>query len=283
MKRFFLLVLTLALLTITPISSHAANYILNKVGDGVYAALAQPGSKTNSNALIIIGRSQVIIAGAHFIAEGIIELSREVEKLTPLPIRSVILTHHHKGYSFVDFDFPANIEIIMSWQTWQAMKSERRDLRNSISFFKTGLTLIRDNISIVLSNTERGHTSGDVLLFLPSSGILFTSDLAYNEAVGFMGDSSMRDWIVNLDIMEEFGATTIVPGIGKPGSSSIIAEFREFFRDFLTEVIRLKTAGRSLVQAKKEFSLPAKYKKWLGYSTFITANLEKAYSDQEIR
>jgi glyoxylase-like metal-dependent hydrolase (beta-lactamase superfamily II) len=272
----------LFLLTLLHLPCHAALYSLNKVGDGTYAALAQPGSKAASNALVIIGRYQVVIAGAHFVAEGVTELTREIAKLTPLPIRTVILTHHHKGFSFVDFDFPSTVEMVMSWQTWQAMKSERRDLKNNITFFKTDLTLVRDNTNIVLTNTESGHTSGDVILLIPATGLLFASDLVFNDVIGFMGDSNMRDWVVNLELMEELGATTVIPGLGNPGSAQIIAEFKEFFRDFLTEVIRLKTAKRTLTQAKKEFNLPAKYKKLPGYSSLLMTNLERAYSDQAI-
>jgi glyoxylase-like metal-dependent hydrolase (beta-lactamase superfamily II) len=272
----------ITVLTLLPLHCHAALYSLNKVGDGTYAALAQPGSKAASNALIIIGRYQVVIAGAHFVAEGVSELTREIAKLTPLPIRTVILTHHHKGFSFVDFDFPSTVEMVMSWQTWQAMKSERRDLRNNITFFKTDLTLVRDNTNIVLTNTESGHTTGDVILLIPATGLLFASDLVFNNVIGFMGDSSMRDWVVNLEVMEELGATTVIPGLGNPGPSQIIADFKEFFRDFLTEVIRLKTAKRTLTQAKQEFNLPAKHKKLPGYTSLIMTNLERAYSDQAI-
>ena len=170
----------------------------------------------------------------------------------------------------------------MSWQTWQAMKSERRDLKNNITFFKTDLTLVRDNNTIVLTNTELGHTSGDVIVLIPAPGILFTSDLVFNDVVGFMGDSSMREWVMNLEVIEALGASTVIPGLGSPGSSQIITNFKEFFRDFLTEVIRLKTANRTLAQAKKEFYLPAKYTKLPGYSALIATSLERAYSDPAI-
>jgi cyclase len=272
-----------SLLGFNPGKAYSANnYILHKVNDGLYAAVAQPGSKAISNALIVFGKYQVVLAGAHFIPEGITELLREIGKLTPLPIRSVILTHHHKGFSFVDFDFPPNVELIMSWQTWQALKSERRDLKNNVTFFDKGLTMVRDNTTFILTNTELGHTAGDVILYLPAFGLLFTSDLAFNDAIGYMGDGSMREWITNLELMEELGATTVVPGIGKPDASRVLSDFKEFFRDFLTEVIRLKTAERTLAQAKKELSLPDKYKKLPGYSTFINVNLERAYSDDSI-
>ena len=279
--NLFLPLVVILLLALTAPCS-AALYTFSKVGDGTYAAIAQPGSKAASNALIIIGRYQVILAGSHFVAEGVAELTREIAQLTPLPIRTVILTHHHKGYSFVDFDFPATIEMIMSWQTWQAMKSERRDLKNNVTFFKTDLTLVRDNTTIVLTNTEQGHSNGDTILFIPTSGLLFASDLVFNDQIGFMGDAAMRDWVLNLEMLEELGATMVIPGLGSPGPSQIITRFKEFFRDFLTEVIRLKNANRTLTQAKKEFSLPARYQKLPGYPNMVSTNLERAYNDQSI-
>ena len=273
-----------AISCLAPRQGCAALYTLSKVGDGIFAAVAQSGSKAASNALIIIGRYQVILAGAHFSTEGISELSSEVAKLTPLPVRSLILTHHHRGYSFVDFDIPSSIELIMSWQTWQAMNSERRDLKNNITFFKSNVTLVRDNVTIVLTNTDNGHTTGDVFIYLPASMVLFTSDLVFNSVIGNMGDSgNLRDWVLTLEMLDQLGAATVVPGLGPPGSSTIIGNFSEFCRDFLTEVIRLRSANRTLAQAKKEFNLPAKYTRLPGYTTFMTTNLERAYSDPSIQ
>jgi cyclase len=281
--RMFLFIIIGSFFQFTPQSSWGASYAIQKVHDGVYAAVAQPGGKAASNALIVIGKSQVVLAGAHFVVECINELTREISKLTPLPLRTVILTHHHKGFSFVDFDFPSNVELVMSWQTWQALKGERRELKNNISFFSSGLTLVRDANTMVLTNTEFGHTTGDVIVFLSSAGILFTSDLLYNEAVGYMGDGNMRDWVTNLELLEDIGAHTIIPGIGMPGPSALITEFKEFFREFLTEIIRLKSEGRTLAQAKKEFTIAAKFKKLAGYNSFISSNIERAYADPEIQ
>lgn len=254
----------------------AAHYEIKLVDEGVFAAIARPEGKAASNALIIITPYQVLLAGAHFVPEGIKELVSAIAELTPLPLRYVILTHHHKGFNYVDFDFPANVEIITSWQTWQALKGETRPLRNHVTFFDKGLTLARGDVAIVLNNTEFGHSEGDVFVYLPNEGILFTSDLFYNDLVGYMGEGHMRDWVVTLEALEAVGARYVVPGLGEPTDRSGLRRFRLFFKDFLTEVLRHIEAGRSLDETKRLFRLPA-HEGRPGYKAFFNINVERAY------
>jgi len=256
----------------------AAHYQLTKVADGIYAAIAQPGGRVASNALVIVSSQQVTLAGAHFVLEGIKDLLAEVAKLTLLPVREVILTHHHRGFNFIDFDLPPTAELIMSWQTWQNLKSEFRQVKNPVAFFDTGLTLQRDPFTIVLTNTERGHTEGDAVVYLPNAGVLFASDLVFNDAFGYMGDGLMRDWVLTLKTLEGLDARVVVPGVGTITDSGGLQRFRVFMQDFLTEVLALVEKGDSLAQAKKKFSLP-KYAKLPGYQTFLEINLERAYKE----
>lgn len=260
----------------------AANYGIEKVAEGVYAALVLPNSKAASNALIIVSSYQVILAGAHFVPEGIRELTEEIAKITPLPLRQVILTHHHRGFNYVDFDLPADAEVITSWQTWQALKSESREFRNPVLFFDKGLTLQRGKLTIILSNTDAGHSSGDVFVYLPAEGVLFTSDLFFNDVVGYMGDGHMREWVINLEMLEGLDARAVVPGLGAVTDSAGIRRFRLFFKDFLTEVLRHLEKGENLAQTKKSFRLP-QHANLPGYKTFFEINAERAYSELKAR
>jgi glyoxylase-like metal-dependent hydrolase (beta-lactamase superfamily II) len=269
--------LVLALLALPHICL-AANYEMKKVADGIFAAIALPGGKAASNALVIVAEDQVILAGAHFVAETMKELTAEVAKISSLPIRYVILTHHHKGYNHIDFDFPPGAEIITSWQTWQSLKSEFREFKYNVTFFDRGMTLQRGKRSITLNNTELAHSEGDVVLYIPSENLLFTSDLVYNGTIGYMGEGYMRDWVINLEVLEGLGARIVVPGLGPVTDSSGIKKFRLFFKDFLTEVLRHVEKGESLTLTKKRFSLP-QHESLPGYKTFIDANITRAYEN----
>lgn len=274
MKRLLLTILLLVL----PMTVSAANFKFQKVRNNVYAAIAEPGGKAASNSLIVITNYQVIVAGAHFVPETTKELLDFVSTLTPIPVRYIILTHHHRGYNHIDFDLPANAEIIASGPTWQSLKSEFRQIKNQVTFFDRGLTMKRGNTLIVISATELGHSEGDVFVYLPEEGVLFTSDLFFNDVAGYMGDGSFRDWVGSLDILSSIDAGIVVPGLGGVTNTDGILRFQDFFRAFSTEVLRLAGMGLEIEAAKRQFRLP-QHESMPGYKAFFDVNFRRAYNE----
>lgn len=275
MKRTALLILFILLL---PMTVSAANFSFKNVRGGVYAAIAEPGGKAASNSLIIVTSYQVIIAGAHFVPETTKELLDFVKTITPIPVRYIILTHHHRGFNHVDFDFPANVEIIASGQTWQALKSEFRQIKNQVTFFDRGLTMKRGSTLLVLNATERSHSEGDVFVYLPEEGVLFTSDLFYHDVAGYMGDAYFRDWIGTLEMLASIDVRSVVPGLGEVTTTDGILKFQEFFRAFTTEILRLTGKGLDIEVAKRQFSLP-QYASLPGFQAFFDVNFRRAYHE----
>lgn len=256
----------------------AAHYQVQKVADGIYAALAAPGGKAGSNAMFFVAGQRVVIAGAHFSKEGIAELLAEVAKNTHLPVKYVIITHHHRGYSYIDFDFPPGVEIITSWQSWQALRSEHRELKNPVLFFETSMHLQSEKQSVILTNADRGHAEGNLVVLFPAEGILFTSDLVYNNVIGYMGDGSMREWVMALDVFDSMDIRTVIPGLGKVTDLAGVRHFKLFMKDFLSEVIAHIDQRHDLARTKQLFRLPA-YEAWPGYRDYLNINLERAYKD----
>jgi cyclase len=276
LMRLLRIVVVIIVLALSIQSANAEQYEISKISDNVYAAIARPEGQVVSNAFIIITDYEVILAGAHFIAEGVSELVKKIAKITPLPMTQVILTHHHKGFNYVDFDLPEKAEIIVSVSTLQALKGEHREFKNSTLVFEDNLTLNRGKTSIVVMDTGPGHSSGDLIVYLPKEGILFASDLLFNDAIGYMGDASIQEWGESLELLERLNAVKVVPGVGNVADSSAITRFRKFYRAFMTEIIRNVEKGNTLGQTKKEFSLD-QYKDLPGYKSFIEVNLERAY------
>lgn len=254
----------------------ASLYEITKVSDALYAAIARPEGKVVSNALFIITDHEVILAGAHFVPEGVKELLEEIARITPLPIGQIILTHHHKGFNYVDFDLPEKSELVVSVNVWQALKGELRELKNPTLVFENALTMNRGKITLVLMNTGPGHSTGDLIVYFPKERILFASDLLFNDTVGFMGEASIHEWGESLDMMERLVPSRVIPGVGKMSDSGAIDRFKDFYRAFMTEIIRNVEKGNSLAKTKKEFSLP-QYKSLPGYDAFFEVNLERAY------
>lgn len=254
------------------------SFQIEPLASGVFAAIAKPGSEATTNAIFVIGKEYVVAAGAHMSKTVINDLHKAIAVRTKKPIRYFVLAHHHTGYTYVDFDFPPEQDVLMSWQTWKNIESEIRKPEFTSMFFNEGLTLKPGGVSVVLTNIGKGHTNGDIVVFIPEAEVLFTSDLLYINSVGYMGNGYMTDWLLALDFLEQLGAKQIVPGYGPVSDSEDVYEFAQFFRDFLTEVLKYIENGDTLEQTLANFDLP-QYRQMDGYEQLIQLNLKRAYED----
>src|SRR6266581_4064295 len=93
---------------------------LKPVADGVYAAIAAPRYKVNSNAAVIVTNDGVIVVDSHSKPSAAFALYREIQSVTKMPIRKIINTHFHwdhwQGNQAYAEKFP-NLEIIASERT----------------------------------------------------------------------------------------------------------------------------------------------------------------------
>lgn len=254
------------------------SFQIEPLAPGIFAAIAIPGGQATSNALFVIGRDYVVAAGAHMSKPVIDDLYKAIAARTDKPLRYFVLAHHHSGYSYVDFDFPPGLDVVMSWQTWKNLDSEVRKPEFSTLFFNEGLTLKPGGMSVVLTNIGKGHTSGDLVVFIPEAEVVFTSDLLYINSVGYLASGYMTDWLLALDFLEQLGARQVIPGYGPVSTSADIYEFSQFLRDFLTAVLRHIERGDTLEQTLASFDLPA-YRHLDGYNQLIQLNLRRAYED----
>src|SRR5712691_9665607 len=66
---------------------------LKQVGDGVYADIAAPRYKVNSNAAVILTNDGVVVVDSHSKPSAAQALYREIQGITKQPIRKIINTH----------------------------------------------------------------------------------------------------------------------------------------------------------------------------------------------
>jgi glyoxylase-like metal-dependent hydrolase (beta-lactamase superfamily II) len=93
---------------------------LKPVADGVYAAIAAPQYKINSNAAVILTEDGVIVVDSHSKPSAAQSLFHSIQGLTKLPIRKLINTHFHwdhwQGNGVYATAFPS-LDIIASERT----------------------------------------------------------------------------------------------------------------------------------------------------------------------
>lgn len=91
----------------------------------------------------------------------------------------------------------------------------------------------------------RGHTGGDLMVYLPQERVLATGDfMEPPPALSYMGDAYVEDWIQSLERLKEIPFEAAIPGHGPVyRDPRMIGQFQAYLRDMLAQVRRLKGQG----------------------------------------
>jgi glyoxylase-like metal-dependent hydrolase (beta-lactamase superfamily II) len=119
----------------------------------------------------------------------------------------------------------------------------------------TQMTLFRGEREIQIRYLGRGHTAGDVVVFLPKEKIVMTGDFL-TSGLSNMSDSFPQDWVSSLDALKKLEFTTVLPGHGEAFTDKAkIDYFQAYLRDVWSETSRLKKEGVPAEEAAKRVDM----------------------------
>jgi cyclase len=122
---------------------------------------------------------------------------------------------------------------------------------------------------------ENGHTSSDVVLYLPKDKILFTADLVFIETHPYLADGDPDGLIRNLRQLQSYSVERVVPGHGEVGSSQDIALMIEYIETLGKTVQNFIAEGKSESDLKS-IEVPEPYTHWQ-FPNFYRVNLRFMY------
>ncbi len=279
---------------------------IERVSEGVYAAIAKPAAMINCNAAIIVGSDHVLIVDSHSkpsAARALIEQIRS--EITDHPVRYVINSHFHwdhtQGNPAYPQAFGASTEIISSMATreWLAREGMGRlqdslgsvpkqvsDLRTQLTAIKTPpererlelqiaelesygkemaqarivlptitfdqrMVIHRDGREIHLLFLGRGHTAGDIVVFIPSERVVATGDLMHS-VLPYIADGYPEEWPRTLTALEALAFDRLVPGHGSVQQGKfVLAFFRNYLEELNEAVKRGIERGASLAELQR--------------------------------
>jgi glyoxylase-like metal-dependent hydrolase (beta-lactamase superfamily II) len=103
----------------------------------------------------------------------------------------------------------------------------------------------------------RGHTAGDVVVFLPRERILCSGDF-FNGYIGYMGDAYVDEWADSLGRLAGLDFETVIPGHGAPfAGKARIALVQACLRDLWRQAADLRRAGVPADEAAPRVDLRA--------------------------
>lgn len=272
------------------------------VAPNIYLAQGLPalGSAANrnfvSNAAFVLTREGVVVIdalGSPVLAE---ELLAAIARLTPLPVRHVIVTHFHADHVYGLQVFRERGAQIVAHAAGQAyLHSETAALRLAAS--RTDLapwvnertrlvpadrwlhgpeTLQLGGIDFRLQPMGPAHTPEDVAVFLPQSGVLFSGDIVFRNRVPFVGQADSARWIAALQELLALNPRLIVPGHGP--ASSAAAEDLALTRDYLVHLRQSMAEAARNLEPFDEAYARADWSRFEHLPLFRAANRINAYN-----
>ena len=117
------------------------------------------------------------------------------------------------------------------------------------------LTLYRGGREIRLLFLGRGHTGGDVVVYLPKERVVATGDLLVTN-LSYIGDAYITDWIATLDRLKGLDFDWVLPGHGQAFQGKAkIDQFQSYLRDFWSQAQKLHAAGVKPEDAAKQVDM----------------------------
>jgi glyoxylase-like metal-dependent hydrolase (beta-lactamase superfamily II) len=123
------------------------------------------------------------------------------------------------------------------------------------------------------------HTAGDMVVFLPDDGVLYTGDVLFNQCTPIGWQGTFDNWIGALQRLEALAPDIVVPGHGPITDADGLRGMREYL-DYVRREARAQfDAGRTSLEAAKNIDLVA-YRSWTEPER-LAFQIDRAYREFE--
>ncbi len=214
------------------------------------------------NIVVAVGEEGVIMVDDQF--EPLHDkIKVAVDRLTPQPIRYLILTHFHRDHTGGDEAFAKDGAVIVAHENIKLRLAEgtKNGLTGNVlppapaqalpkQTFKDVMTLKLRGRSAELKHVIDAHTDGDTYIYFPDANVLATGDIVTfgrYPNIDYVYGGSIDGMIKGVDVVLNVAKddTKIVPGHGPLGTKREIHEYREMLVQTRDRVAKLKASGKS--------------------------------------
>lgn len=274
----------------------------SEIGPDLYAFTAEG----DPNSAVIIGDDGCLVFDAQATPAMANKVIERVRSVTDKPIKYVVLSHYHAVRVLGASAYQAQ-GIIASQETYRLIEERgQQDWDSEYGRFPrlfqdaesipglTWPTLAFDGeMSVFLGKREvrlmqlgAGHTSGDIVAWVPDAQVMFTGDLVEYHSACYCGDAYLREWPATLNEIREFNPKAIAPGRGDAlkgleTTREAIAMTRDFVGTLYGAAELSVAKGRSLKEtwdATREVMDP-KFSSFAIYEHCLPFNVSRAFDE----
>jgi len=274
----------------------------SEIGTDLYAFTAEG----DPNSAMIVGDDGCMVFDAQATPAMANRVIERVRSVTDKPIKYVVLSHYHAVRVLGASAYKAEA-VVASRETRRLIEERgQQDWDSEYGRFPrlfqdaqsipglTWPTLTFDGaMSIYLGKREvrllqlgAGHTSGDIVAWVPDAEVMFSGDLIEYHSACYCGDAYLREWPVTLNEILAFNPKAIAPGRGDALKGlSITREAIAMTRDFVTTLYGAAESAVAKGRSLKE-TMPAtravmdpKFSSCAIYEHCLPFNVSRAFDE----
>ena len=274
----------------------------SEIGSDLYAFTAEG----DPNSAVVVGEDGCLVFDAQATPAMASKVIERVRAVTDKPIRYVVLSHYHAVRVLGASAYRA--EAIVASEETRRLIAERgqqdwdseygrfpRLFQDAESIpgltwptltFDGEMTIHLGRRKVRLMQLGAGHTSGDIVAWVPDAEVMLSGDLIEYHSACYCGDAHLREWPATLNEILAFNPKAIAPGRGdalKGGQT--VREAIALTRDFVTTLFgaaEMSVArGRSLKEsmAATRAVMDPKFEKFAIYEHCLPFNVSRAYDE----
>ena len=242
----------------------AAAFVTHQLKPNVYWVEGGGG-----NSGVIVGDNGVIVIDAKTSPAGGKELLDDIAKITPKPVTTVILTHSDGDHVNGLASFPAGVKVI-------AHENNKKEQETALAAGGRGappadhlpsqvVTKNKESSKIEGVNLELyhwapAHTSGDLVIYLPTEKIVFTGDIIAAQMadplIHLEKNGSSEGWITTTKGIVALDCDQFVPGHGDLQTKAMIQKRLADAEAKRAKIKDLVAQGKSLDEIRAALDPP---------------------------
>jgi len=219
---------------------------IEPVKDGLYVIFGSGG-----NVGVRVTPEGVILVDDKF-PQNFEEIQRLVRRVSDLPVRYVINTHHHGDHSGGNVGYIGISEVIAHQNARDNMVRGNQDAPPRVVF--------TDQTAVYLGGVEvrafymgTGHTNGDAVVYYPDLRTVQGGDLLHGTApfIDYANGGSSLGWVSTMNNILALDFDTAIPGHGSVMTREDVIEFRNQMERVRAHMARLIRGGLTRGQAAR--------------------------------
>ena len=248
-----------------------------RLAENVYAfEQIDPTKRTVTvNNLIVVTSGGVLIAESQGTADNVKRLVAEVAKLTPQPIKYVVVGSEHGDHTGGIAAFPSGVVYLAHPFSAPRIKQPTEPVAD-----KRVIMLGGSEIDVLFLG--RAHTGGDLEVYLPKEKILFMSEVFSNRIFPSMANGYPTEWVAALKQAEQMDVLYFVPAHGFVDAAAAMREEERNYRLALERIIaegsRLHGNGTAVENAPASARFEP-YDGWTRAANNAAAALKRVYME----